>query len=413
MAGKKKGKAGKQSKQAKTPSKKKLSVSPVAKAQPAAEAQLPNEAQPPDTPEPTGETLEPAESQIDVELEEARAAEVRANFDYRRKQKAEWRRWRKLANNKDFVWETWRLKFQLLESLGNDPDQIRKFFRPSLMVTPTNLGAVNRQILDVRDETLKALLIRCVKYVLRYQLVLSLAKAPPYFRIRGLGFWGNKFQVAIRDGQLEPIGGIPPWEEEGARRLRISLKKQGTGSLPNRIKPGDVLVTGTPLSDGFESDELPVPAGLQSLVKEGWAKYVWIEDKDEFSMLRQITDFAYSPDQVTVIDYSSTFPHKFYLVGENVPLNKVWPKLRRVAADSQRQTGKGDQRGRSPKLRRLYAELNLIVRGKGSMENRAQILRRMEDREREEKRKPPKPQTDARVAAKQSYLSQLKKQLKD
>src|ERR1700730_1918950 len=107
MAGQEKGKAGKQSKQAKTPSKKKLSVSPVAKAQPAAEAQLPNEAQPPDTPEPTGEALEPAESQIDVELEEARAAEVRANFDYRRKQKAEWRRWRKLANNKDFVWETW------------------------------------------------------------------------------------------------------------------------------------------------------------------------------------------------------------------------------------------------------------------------------------------------------------------
>jgi hypothetical protein len=390
-------KVRKQSKEAKPPSKRKnnRSVLPVAK---------PN---PPDDPQPLAEARplavisESTEEQVNADFEEIRAR-VAADPNFRRIKKAEWLRWRKLANDKNFVWETYQLKFQLREFLENNPGQIREFFRPTFNVTPYNLGAVTRRISDLPDEKLRALFTRYAKYVLRYGVDLILARTPPYFRTRGLGFWGNKLEVAVRNGQLEPIGGIPPSEEEGARPL-----------LPNRIKPGDVLVSGTTLSESLESSELPVPAGLQSLVKEGWAKYVRIEDKDDFSILRQITNFAYSPDQVTVIDYSSTFPHKFYLVGENVPLNKVWPKLRRVAADSQRQTGNGEQRGRSPKMRRLYAELNLIVRGKGSVEDRAQSLRRMEDREREEKGKPPKPQTAARVAAKQTYLSQLKKQLKE
>jgi hypothetical protein len=406
MAGGKKGKAGKASKQAKIPSKKinKFSVSPVAKAKPPAVTQPRVEAALPAV------TSEPADEQINDDYK-ARAA---ADPTFPRIRKQEWLRWRKLATSKEFVWETFQLKFQLREFLEDNPNQIREFFRPSFGVTPYNLSAVTRRISDLRDEKLKALLIRYTKYVLRYGVGLTLARTPPYFRTRGLGFWGNKFDVAIRNGQLEPIGGLPPWGEEGARPLPTRLKKQGASPLPNRIKPGDVLVTGTPLSDGFESDELPVPAGLQSLLKEGWAKYVLIEDKDKVSILRQLTDFAYSPDQVTVIEYNSTFRHKFYLVGENVPLQKVWSQLRRVAADSQRQTGGGDQRGRSStKLWRLSARLNLIVRSDRSLQEKGQVLMDMQDREKLRDKKVPKAQTTNRNFSNQSDLSQLKQRLKE
>ena len=94
----------------------------------------------------------------------------------------------KASSNKDFVWETARLKFQLLEFLRKDPDQIKEFFRLSFEVTPTNLDAVNRRIAKLRDEKLKALLTRYARYVLQYDVVLALAGN--VFQARSLGFWG-------------------------------------------------------------------------------------------------------------------------------------------------------------------------------------------------------------------------------
>jgi hypothetical protein len=411
-----KGKARKQSKQPKTPAKnkqqqkkKKRSLSPATKAALPAETKPPTEAKPPTETQrlvaekPPAATPEPAEGQVDAEMEEVRAR-IASNPGYRRIRKAERQRWKKLASNKDFVWETWQLKYQLGEFFRLDPDQIKKYFDPSFSVTPSTLGAVRRRISSLRDEKLKALLTRYTRYALLYDVALVLTREN-YFQTRSLGFKGTTYHVAVRSGQIRPIAD-GPWEEKG------------TLPLSKRVKPGDWLITGAPMSDGFES-EVPVPSNLQSLLGKGLARYVLIEDEDKSSILRQILDFAYSPDQVTVIDYAST---KFFLVGENVPLIDVWSDLRKVAADSQRQIGDGDQRGRLPKLWRVHGNLSLIVRNKGSLGDKAQILLRKEDRERKEKEdregkekgKDPKPQTAAaRLAAKQSYLSQLKRQLRN
>jgi hypothetical protein len=403
-----KGKARKQSKQPKTPAKnkqqlkkKKRSLSPATKAALPAETKPPTEAKPPTETQPLvaekppAATPEPAEGQVDAEMNEARAR-IRANPEYLRILTAQWRRWKKLAKNKDFVWETFKLKFQLLEFLERNPDQIKELFRPVFSVTPSNLDAVNGRISNLPDERLKALLTRYARYVLQYGVFLVLEN--DYFQAHSLGFWGNKFHVAVRNGQIEPIADAPTWEEEGARPLAKSFR------------PGDVIVTGTPMSDGFESDELLIPTGLRSLMDNGWAKYVLIEDEDKSSILRQILDFAYSPDQVTVIDYEST---KFFVVGENVPLIEVWADLRKVAAEFQRQIGDGDQRGASRKIWRLAARLNLIVRSKKTQTDKEEVLRRMQDREAIEDKKTLKAWTAKRISSNQSYLSQLKAQLKD
>ena len=270
------------------------------------------------------------------------------------------------------------------------PDQIKDFFNPSFSVTPLTLIAVDRRIATVRDERLRALLTRYTRYVLRYDVVLVLTKNN-LFQARGLGFRGDTYHVAVRNGQIEPIVDSIPWEEDA----------QGppmTGQI----------ITGLPMSDRFES-EVPVPSGLQSLLDKGLAKYLLIEDKDASSLLRQILNFT-SPNQVAVIDCEFT---KLFFVGENVPLIDVWPDLRKVVADSQRQNGNSDQRGRSPKLWRIHGYLSQIVRGNGSMEDKAQILLRIEDREAKDKGRAQKPQTAERVASKASYLSQLKGRLKD
>jgi hypothetical protein len=203
---------------------------------------------------------------------------------------------------------------------------------------------------------LKALLKRYAMFVIRYGVIFVLKSKPPYFRTRSIGFWGNKFHVELRNGQLEPVGGAPAWDGQ------------------------------TPLSDGFESAELIVPEALRSLVEDApkektlaednpkkdrkntndypMAKYVRVDDEDEFSVLNQIMDFAYSSDQVAVIEYrSSVFRRNFLMIGENVSLNQVWDQLKKVVTEWQRETGGSDQRGKPTDIRRLSALLNTIVRG--------------------------------------------------
>jgi hypothetical protein len=272
---------------------------------------------------------------------------MRTHKDYRRIRKGEWERWKTLADNKEFVWETFCLKYQLKQLFTKDPDALRIFFRPGFRVDAPRSQATKRRIEQVVDDKLKKVLDRYASYAQRYGVEFSLHKPEPYFRVWGTGFGGNKFHVEIRDGGFRAIG-----------RARA-------------------------LGGAIESDEVPVPSKLQGLVRKGQAKYVRIDDGDDFSILRQLTSFAYSPDQVTVVDYGSTSRHQFYLVGEHVPLNRIWPVLQKVVTEFQRELGGHDQRGRQTNVRRLYAQLQALVRSNNSMKNVAAALIEQEDRRAE------------------------------
>jgi hypothetical protein len=276
------------------------------------------------------------------------AYEPRLPKEFQRVRASQWKRWRMLADNKEFVRETFRLKYQLEPFMKNDPDQLRPFFNPAFFVTAPNSRAAVRNIENIGDEKLKTLLMRYAMYVLRYDVILVLKSKRPYFRTQSVGFWGNKFHVELRNGRLEPVGSSPVWDGQ------------------------------TPLSDGYESAELVVPEALRPLLEDNAkeesakinkyptrAKYVRVDDEDEFSVLSQIMDFSYSPDQVSVIEYRSPmFRRNFFLIGENVSLNQVWGQLKKVVTEWQRETGGSDQRGKPPDIRRFYALRNTIVRGK-------------------------------------------------
>jgi hypothetical protein len=359
-------------------------------------------------------------AQEDRPVEKEAAIRVLANPNYQKIQKAIRRRWRSLLNSKEFILETFALRQRLGDALQNDPDEIRKFFCPHFFVDVMYFPTVEKKINRVRDNRLRELLMRYAKYGLRYGVGFELDENKSQFRARMGDVWGNKFNVAIRNGRLEPAGGAPFPEE------------------------------GLPVSDGFESDGLPVPANLKQLVEEGTAKYVVINDEDDFSVIRQLLEFAYSPNQITVVEYGSTFRHQFYLIGENVPLNQAWPQLQKVAAKFQRSVVGHNQQGSPGDLRRLYEQLIALVRRKESMgvkaawliqneERRARLrlhtnwsrareLERMKKAEAEKARaekgkataaqggepaaKQAKPRTySQRLATKQSLLSQLKRKL--
>jgi hypothetical protein len=130
---------------------------------------------------------------------------------------------------------------------------------------------------------------------------------------------------------------------------------------------------------------------------------VFIEDEDAFSVLRQMFDVAYSPNHITVFRYNSQPRHTLLLIGRDVSLAKVWPRLRKLVAADQRSSADRDQRGTAPDLRRVHAQLNTIMRGKGSMNLRAEKF--VKDKSSEG--------YSRRLASMESQLSQLKRRLEE
>ncbi len=332
------------------------------------------------------ESLEPEESAVEqAELKE-RIAQLTESQGYRDIRRLVWKRWRNLVKNKEFIWETMKLKYKLAKAYRKNPDVVTNFFEPTFNVAAPQLRSVEERIDGVTNEKVRQLLRQYARYAVRYGVAFTLLPKPPYFRVRATGFIGDRFHVVIRNGRIEPV--VPPLGDDS----------------PNEEAP---------LSDAFGSDE-PIPPAVQALMTEpeNLARYVVIDDAEDFSLLRQLMDFAYSPDQVTVIRYNSMPPGTFFLIGENVPLNKVFGPLRGVAAEAQREITGRDQRGATPNLRTLYVELNLILR-RGTGNVSAARLLADEDRRRATPDTEGKKDYSLRLAVKEARLSQLKRQLED
>ena len=281
---------------------------------------------------------EPISTQIEATTNDS-PDKIEPSAEFRRTKAALWRRWRAVGNSREFIWETLKLKWKFKRVYEDNPDLVRQFFRPTFMVTLVNSQELERRVRRLRDKEFRSLLRRYVDYAVRYGVVFQLFQRAPYFRVReGQGVVEDRFQVVVRADGFEPRGYLPP---------------------------------DTAFPDGFESDAPATPPELERLVKDGRAKYVLIDDEEPFSLLRQMFSFAYSPNHVTVFRYRSQPKYTLFVVGQNVPLAKVWPGLRKVIGADQRSFAKRDQRGKAPDLRRVHAMLNTILRGKGSQIERA------------------------------------------
>jgi hypothetical protein len=310
---------------------------------------------------------EPISTQIEATTNDW-PSKIEPSPEFRKTKTALWNRWRALGDIKEFVWETARLKLRFERAYQDQPDVVRKFFRPAFTVSLVNDQGLEDRIRGV-DNEFGSLLRRYVDYAVRYGVQFRLFREAPYFRVgEGQGVVNDRFQVVIRNGGFEPRGYLPP---------------------------------DTAFSDGFESDVTATPSELERLVREGLAKYVVIDDEEPLSLLRQMFSFAYSPNHVTVFRYCSPPRHTLILVGQNVSLPEVWPRLRKVVAADQRTSTKSDQRGASPNLRRLHALLNTIMRGTDTQSVKAARFVR-------DKVSAGYPE---RLASMESQLSQLKRQL--
>ena len=320
----------------------------------------------------------PAEtSSTRAELNDA-APDYGSTAEFKEIRKRERLRWRDLATNKVFVWETFRLKYQLGLLLKEQSEELRKIFTPTFPVSAPGLQAAMNKIKAVRNQQLRGVLRRYAKYAALYNVVFVLRNAEPRFRVRGTGFWGGKLDVAVRNGRLEPRAG-------------------SSGEAP--------------LSDDYESTQLSVPVSIQSLVDKRKARYVRVQDAAANSVVSQLVNCSYSPTEVTVIDVvSASRTRRLLMVGEDVALNSVSTELRSAITESQKAGGAGEQRGAPADVRTLHSRLSAIVRVQGTMASKAAQIVENENRERILRGETIGSQA-SRVATMQTHLTQLKRKL--
>ena len=299
--------------------------------------------------------------------EQGAPGNVEPSPELRRIKAAYRKRWRELANSKEFIQETASLKWKFNRVYQDDPDLVKQFFRPAFGLTLGNLQQLDRTIQKIRDEQFRSLLRRYMDYAIGFGVEFKLFKSPPCFRVQdGIATVEDRFRVVLRNGDFLQGGG------------------------PDAVFP-----------EGFESSVRATPRELETLVKDGLARYVQIDDEDRFSPFRQMFLFAHSHNQVTAFRYNSVPRYTLFLIGQNVSLAKVWPELRKVVAAEQRSAARRDRRGAPAEVRRLQAMLNTILRGRVSQYSMAARFVRQKNSDG----------YGQRLASMESRISQLKKQL--
>jgi hypothetical protein len=283
-----------------------------------------------------------------------------------------WQRWRRLAADKEFLWETARLKFNLTRLFQGRPADIRKFFSPIFRPDIFDLPATRRLIsASVRNAELRETLQHYLTYVIRFGVLMRLSPRMPYFRTQLAAEVGSTFHVAVR-----------------SRRLAPAMPQRWDGQ--------------TPMSDFYTSDQIDLDPEMKAIVDKGLARYVEIDHEHPRSILNELLEFAYSSDQITFIRINADQKYLLCLLGENVSVDATWRHASKIVSEFQKKHYGRVRSGRRPKFREIRKRLSLLLRGKGNLTSKAITLLEWRGQ---------LAPTDSQVRSRLSSLSQAKRKL--
>lgn len=263
-----------------------------------------------------------------------RADAIQRDPQFRAIRRAIWQKWRTLANDKAFIWETAKLKLNLKAAFKSHPKDVQLFFDPLFEPRLYPANEITKRIKKLSDKHLQNTLRAYTRYVLRFGVAMQLHKRAPHFRTRGTGADADpstKFHVKVTGSHFKPT---ESWWDDG----------------------------NTSISDYFGSETVPVGPEMQKLIDTGVAKYVEIEDLQKRSLLNRLMDFAYSPDRLTFVLLASEQPYLLCLIGENVSVEKTWRDASKVVSEFQKRQYSRTRAGRPPQLRELTKQLAVLLR---------------------------------------------------
>jgi hypothetical protein len=203
-----------------------------------------------------------------------------------------------LGENPDYLMKTHKLQQELKKAHSLNPAAVTSFFRTFAFYSrPATIQEFLKEIdnIDVRRP-----LEDYLKYANRYGVYFKLRANPLEFEPRAWPQYGVKFRAKIVGDHLQPL------------------------KLPFVPNADDSL------AEYFPADDLELPPAIKKLVDAGEATYFQIDEKDEYSILRQMENIARKDDGIAIVEHNAEQPYFILICGPRMKkelLAKLGPAL--------------------------------------------------------------------------------------
>jgi hypothetical protein len=228
-----------------------------------------------------------------------------------------------LRKDPDYLIRTHNLQKELKKAHSLSPSTVEEFFRT------TAFSRIPARIQDFLKEThpdVRRTLEDYVTYANRYRVYLRLQTDTLEFEQRVWPQYGVKFYGKVVEDHLEPA------------------------DLPFTPSDDDSLV------EYFRADDLVPPPAIKALIDAGKATFFRIDEKEGYSILRQVEDIAHKDDGVTIIEHNAEQPYFIAICGPK--MNKeLLPDLGPALTEFQRERYHESFGGRPRDVKRLRRDL--------------------------------------------------------
>ena len=229
-----------------------------------------------------------------------------------------------LEKDPGFLIKTHKLIVELKKAHSLLSSKVKEFFQR--IAFSRRPAAIKQFLNDIDNRDVRRTLEDYITFSSRYRVYFRLRAKPLEFQLRAWPQKGQKFHATVVGDHLEPPN--------------LDFVPDEDDSLVER----------------FGSDDLELPPAIQKLIDAGEATFLQIDEKDTFSILRQIEDVAYKDDGVSIIVHDAEQPYFIILCGAKA--NKELLKdLQPALTEFQRERYGESYGGRPRNVERLKRDL--------------------------------------------------------
>jgi Raf kinase inhibitor-like YbhB/YbcL family protein len=235
-------------------------------------------------------------------------------------------RLRSLENDKEYVLRSDDIKQRLEHAYNARPTEVTAFFRRFSLPSPFAAGKIREYLNTIADDVRRPL-EDYVTFANRFRVQFRLKTIPLRFKPVLRPSSGTKFHVRIVEDHLEP----------------------------GKPEPGADIDS---YSELFPAPNLKIPDEAQALVDKGEATFTQIDDGPEYSMLKELEEFAYKDDGVAFFVHNAEQPYLGCIFGEKMSKQQL-ADLGKTVTEFQKKSFFRTAGGRPPDMDRLKKMLEI------------------------------------------------------
>ena len=227
-------------------------------------------------------------------------------------------RLRSLENDKEYVLQSDDIKQRLEHAYNARPTEVTAFFRRFSLPSPFAAGKIREYLNTIADDVRRPL-EDYVTFANRFRVQFRLKTIPLRFKPVLRPSSGTKFHVRIVEDHLEP----------------------------GKPEPGADMDS---YSELFPAPNLKIPDEAQALVDKGEATFTQIDDGPEYSMLKDLEEFAYKDDGVAFFVHNAgPQPYLGCIFGEKMSKQQL-AELGKTVTEFQKKYFSRTAGGRPPNM---------------------------------------------------------------